>query len=51
MCGGHRNFSNYDKNYGNEKVIFSVFDLKIATIAERGNEFPRTMVVVLDFRI
>jgi hypothetical protein len=38
-------------NYGNEKVILSVFDLKIATIAQYGNEFPRTMIVVLDFRI
>jgi hypothetical protein len=39
------------KNYGNEKVIFSVFDLKIATVAQRGSEFPRTMIVVLDFLI
>jgi hypothetical protein len=34
------------KNYGNEKVILSVFDLKIAAVAQRSDEFPRTMVVV-----
>jgi hypothetical protein len=39
------------KNYGNEKVIFSVFDLKIATVAQCSNEFPRTMIIVHDFRI
>jgi hypothetical protein len=39
------------KNYGNEKVIFCVFDLKITTVAQRGNEFPRTTIVVHDFRI
>jgi hypothetical protein len=39
------------KNNGNEKVIFSAFYLKIATVAQCSNEFPRTMIVVHDFRI
>jgi hypothetical protein len=39
------------KNYGNEKIIFSVFDLKIGTVAQRSDEFSCTMVVVLDFHI
>jgi hypothetical protein len=39
------------KNYGDEKVILSVFDLKIAAVAQCSNEFPRTMIVMHDFRI
>jgi hypothetical protein len=39
------------ENYGDEKVILSVFDLKIAAVAQCSDEFPRTMIVVHDFRI
>jgi hypothetical protein len=39
------------ENYGDEKVILSVFDLKIATVAQCSDEFPRTMIVMHDFRI
>jgi hypothetical protein len=39
------------ENYGNEKVIFSVSDLKIAAVAQCSDEFSRTMSVVHDFRI
>jgi hypothetical protein len=48
--GWHRTFSNNGK-LRNKNVILSVFDLKIATVAQRGNEFLRTMVVMLDFLI
>jgi hypothetical protein len=39
------------KNYGDEKVTLSVFNLKIAAVAQCSDEFPRTMIVVHDFRI
>jgi hypothetical protein len=39
------------KNYGDEKVILSVFYLKIAAVAQCSNEFPSTMIMMHDFRI
>jgi hypothetical protein len=38
------------KNHGNEKLS-SAFHLKIASVTQRTDEFPRAMVVMLDFRI
>jgi hypothetical protein len=39
------------KNYGKEIIVCSVFSFKIASIAQRTDEFPRSMVSMLAFRI
>jgi hypothetical protein len=39
------------KNQRDERIIFLIFHLKIAAVAQRNDEFLRSMAVVLDFWI